>query len=72
MFNSKKNWTKYNKKISIGIHVKYPLFLSDFQEINFLNFRKNTQISNFMKIHSLGAEFFHTDGRTDGQADEKT
>jgi len=25
-----------------------------------------------MKIHSLGAEFFHTDGRTDGQADEKT
>jgi hypothetical protein len=32
---------------------------------------KNTQLSNFMKIHSVGAEFFHTDGRIDGH-DEAT
>jgi len=24
-------------------------------------FSKNTQISNFMKIHSVGAEFFHVE-----------
>ena len=28
-------------------------------------FSKNTQISCFMKILSLGAELFHADGRTD-------
>ena len=28
-------------------------------------FSKNTQISNFMKIPSVGAELFHVDGRTD-------
>jgi hypothetical protein len=26
---------------------------------------KNTEISYFMKIHSLVAEFFHAGGRTD-------
>jgi hypothetical protein len=26
---------------------------------------KNTQISNFTKIRAVGAELFHTDGRTD-------
>jgi len=26
---------------------------------------KNTQVSNFMKIRPVGAELFHTDGRTD-------
>jgi len=30
-------------------------------------FSKNIQMSNFMKIHSVGAELFHADGRTDGQ-----
>jgi hypothetical protein len=28
----KKKWTRYNKKICIGIHVKYLLFVSDFNE----------------------------------------
>ena len=28
--------------------------------------KKNTQISNFMKIRPVGAELFHADGRTDG------
>jgi len=48
----------------IGLHVKYLLFLSDFNE-NFLNrFSKNIQTSNFMKIRPVGAQFFHADSRT--------
>jgi hypothetical protein len=49
------------------LHVKYTLFFSSFNEIfNFLNrFSKNMQISNLMKICSVGAELFHADRRTD-------
>jgi len=32
-------------------------------------FFKNTQILNFMKIRSHGAELLHMDGRTDRQTD---
>jgi hypothetical protein len=28
------------------------------------DFSKNTQISNFMKIRTVGAELFHADGQT--------
>jgi len=28
---------------------------------------KNTQISNFMKIHPVGAKWFHADRELDGQ-----
>jgi hypothetical protein len=54
------------KKIYIGLHVKYRLFLSDFNEIWILatNFRKNSQISNFIKIRPVGSDLFHTDGQT--------
>ena len=31
----------------------------------FDRFSKNTQISNFVEIRSVGAELFHADGRTD-------
>ena len=31
--------------------------------------KKNTQISNFKEIRPVGTEFFHADGRTDGQTD---
>jgi hypothetical protein len=53
----------------IGLHVKYPLFLSDCNKtLNFLErFSKNPQMSNLMKIRPVGAELLRvqTDGRTD-------
>jgi hypothetical protein len=50
-----------------GLHVKYPLFLSDFNEtlIFSTDFRENLQVSNFMKIRPVGTELFHEDRRTD-------
>jgi len=51
----------------IRLHVKYLLFLSDFNEtcLNFLDgFSKTSEIANFMKIRPVGAEFL-ADGRTD-------
>jgi len=55
----------------LGLHAKYPLLLSDFNEtwIFAAYFREKTQISNFMKIRSVGAELFHVGGRTEGQTD---
>ena len=51
----------------IGLHIKCPLFLSDFNETQIFSpvIRKNMQISYFMKIRPVGAELFHADGRTD-------
>jgi len=47
-----------------------PLFLSDLTKLEFLNrLSENTQISHFMKICSVGAEFLHVDGRIDKQTD---
>jgi hypothetical protein len=46
----------------IGIQVKCPPFLSDFNDtlIFATDFSKKSQISNFMKIHPVGAELFRT------------
>jgi len=46
---------------------KCPLFYSDFNEtyIFAADFRKNDEISNFMRIRTVGAELLHTDGQTD-------
>jgi hypothetical protein len=63
---SKSKWARNDKKMYSGLRVKYPLFLSDFDERNFNDrLSKNPQISNLMKIHLVGAELFHADQRTD-------
>jgi len=56
----------------IGLHVKYPLFLSEFNEnSNFLcRFSKNTQIKKIMKIRPMGTELFHADRRSVGRMDK--
>jgi hypothetical protein len=55
----------------ICLYIKCPLLLSYFNKnLNLLHrFSKNTQISNFMNICSMGAELFRADGRTYGQTD---
>ena len=57
-------------KKSIGLHVKYPSFLSDCNETWGFHdrFSKNTQISNFIKIRPIGAELLYANLATDGQA----
>ena len=51
----------------IGLHVKYPLFLRDFNEKGIFStgFSKNTEIANFTKIRPVGAELFRADEQTD-------
>jgi hypothetical protein len=58
------------RDIIINVHrssCKVPLILVKFEwNLNFLNrFSKNTQISNVMKIISVGPVLSHVDGRTD-------
>jgi len=55
-------------KMCIGLHGKYPLFLSSFNDTSNCLDRvlKNLQISNFMMRNCpVGAELFHADGWTD-------
>jgi hypothetical protein len=53
----------------IGLYVKCPLFLSDFNTVLILStdFRGGGGIKNQIsrKIRQGGAELFHVDGRTD-------
>jgi hypothetical protein len=48
----------------VGIHVKYPLFLPDFNEtcVFLKDFSKNIPKSNFIKILAVGA--MRTGGQT--------
>ena len=47
----------------VCLHGKHPLFLSDFNHLNFLErSSKNTEISLFMNIRPVAAELFHADG----------
>jgi hypothetical protein len=50
-----------------GIHVKYPLLLSDFSELGIFStgFSKCSQISNFLKIPPVEPEIFLAKGQTD-------
>jgi hypothetical protein len=58
----------------IGLHVNYPLFLTDFNEILIFatDFRKNHQMSNVAKIRPVGAELFNADRRKDDRTDRQT
>jgi len=51
------------KKTYVYLHVKYPLFKSEFNQTSYFltDFSKNPQISNFIKIRPVGAEMFHAD-----------
>ena len=56
---------KIRSKMHISLYAEYPLFLSDFNETNFLDrFSKNTQIQNFMKIRPVGIELLHEERQT--------
>jgi len=61
-------------KMYNGIHIKYPLFLADFNETCIFStyFLKNVQMSNFMKIRPVGSELLHVYGRTVRQTDRQT
>ena len=52
--------------MSKRLRVKYPLFLSDFNETNFLDrfLKKKAQISNSIKIRPVEAELFDAHRRT--------
>jgi len=58
----------------VGLHVKCPLLVSDFNETNFLGrfFEKNIQISNVIKFHPVGDELFHVDGQTNRHDEAKS
>ena len=58
----------------IGRHVEYLLFLPYIKItcIFSTGFRKNNQISRFMKIRSVEAMFFHADYRTDTHDEANT
>ena len=68
-FSFKEEMSDIWSKMFIGLHLKYLLFLSNFNEnwIFSTFFSKNTKISNFVKIRPVGAELFHAHGRTDGR-----
>jgi len=54
--------------VYIGLHIKYPLLLSDFNKTIFLDrFSKINQVSIFIKIRPVGTELFNADGRTGRQ-----
>jgi len=53
----------------IKLHIKYPLFMSDFNEIDFSRqIFENNEILNFMKIRPMPAELFHADRRMERQS----
>ena len=75
IFHSKNNSAKYDQKSYIGLHVKYPLFLSDFNSIRIFptDFRKilKYQIS-WKSVQWEPNCSVRTEDRTDGRTDGET
>jgi len=71
--HSKKKWARYDKKMYIGLHVKYHLSCLIFIKLAFSR-RIVKKYSNvkFYENCPVGAELFHADGRTDRQTDRQT
>ena len=69
IFLSKKNWARYDQKYNIGLHVKYRLFLSHFNETWIFStdffFFLNPEMWNVIKIRPVGPDVFHPDRGTD-------
>ena len=69
----------YHKCTYVGLHVRYPIFFSDFHEI-FMKFfheifskiLKTPQILNFLKFFPVEADLFHADGLTGASYYNKT
>jgi len=68
IFYSKKNWARYDQNF-IFVHVKHPLFLSDFYKnlISSTDFRKILKYRMLEKAGTVGAELFRACVRTDRQ-----
>ena len=72
-FSSQEEISKIWPTSYIGLHVKNPLFLSDFNETCIFStvfFFKKYSISYVIKIRPAAAELFHVDGLADGQTDK--
>lgn len=67
-FRNNVNKMLWFSRTYLGLHVKYPLFVWDCNETSIFatDLLKILKVSNFMRIRPVGAEFFHSDGRTDG------
>jgi hypothetical protein len=68
--NSKKNFSE-TSYTHIRLHVKYPLFFSEFIRtwIFAIDFSKILQTTNFIKMRPVGAELLHADGQRKRQKD---
>ena len=68
---SKKNWARYDQKWTLGFMGS--TCYSCQSSIKFYFFfdmcSKNIETSNFMKIRTMAAEFFHANGWADGKTD---
>jgi hypothetical protein len=66
--HSKNNWARYYHKRTHLFMQSTRYSCRTLMKVEFsVNFSKNSQISNFMKISPVGAELFHTDRRTNGR-----